>query len=881
MPQFAGIMFRSPPPMKVKSVTLQHLKQRWRWLQRQKRAVMPLALAAICALALLSIQKLSLHMDYRSVIHAVRTLPLQALAGAIAATLVSFAALIARDAAILRRMGVKVSPATLWIGAGCGSALGNAVGFGPLTGGAVRYRIYGAAGVSAGAVARLMMEITVSFGIGLTLFAAASAAVAAPAVAGLLRSPPSLVLAGCIPLLCAGAGILALSGTGKPPFRLWRLTVPRPGRRYVVGQLALVALDVAAAAAALWVLLPGHSIGFMSFIAVFAVATLLGVISHVPGGLGVFEAAVVFALGRSAAAPSAVVAALLAYRVVYFLLPLLASAAVLAAFELRVAVAAPAFDRLRRGADHSAPLFLGVITFASGALMLISGATPAFTYRLAILRTTIPLWIVEASNTLVSLMGVTLLFVARGLFGRLDGAWWLAMVIASLSFVLSLTQGLKFGETALLACLICLLAATRKRFDRPAWLLRENFTAEWFVAIGIVTAVAVWIMFFAFRDVPYGRDLWWQFAFDAKAPRALRATLCAAVLISLVALWQLLRPAPGRVEPPAAAELAEAEQIIRGQDRSDGLLAMMGDKSLMFSASRRSFLMYAKRGRSWVALYDPVGPAEEAAELVLQFIATAAQHGGRAAFYQVRLESLPLYLNAGLKIMKLGEEARIDLADFSLTGSRWSHLRYAVKRGERDGLSFELIPPARVMEIVPALTAISDSWIESRGGREKGFAVAAFTERYVAAQAVALVRQAGRPVAFVTAMATDLQSEATIGVMRRLPDASPYAMEYLLTQLALTLKAAGYGCLSLGMTPLAGLSQRPLTSHWHRVGGLIWRHGNRLYDFQGLQHFKNKFHPVWAPRYLAASGTVAPFVALADIAVLTGGRKAAKLGLPA
>jgi phosphatidylglycerol lysyltransferase len=227
--------------------------------------------------------------------------------------------------------------------------------------------------------------------------------------------------------------------------------------------------------------------------------------------------------------------------------------------------------------------------------------------------------------------------------------------------------------------------------------------------------------------------------------------------------------------------------------------------------------------------------------------------------------------------MKLGEEARIDLDAFKLAGSRYSHLRYAIKRGERDGLSFELIPPEQVPTVLPALRQISDGWLQSRGGREKGFSVAAFTPRYLAAQSVALVRQAGQPVAFVTVMATDLQAEATIGVMRRLPDASPYAMEYLLTQLALALKTAGYNCLSLGMTPLAGLSQLPLTSHWHRLGGLIWRHGNRLYDFQGLQRFKNKFDPVWEPRYLAASGTVAPFVALADIAVLTGGRKAAKL----
>jgi phosphatidylglycerol lysyltransferase len=740
----------------------------------------------------------------------------------------------------------------------------------------VRYRIYGAAGVPASKIARLMMIITVSFGAFLTLFAAASALGAAPTVARLLHTSDHAVRLVCIPFLATATLLLALCNPAKPPLRLWRLQIERPTRRFVIEQFALVAIDVAAAAATLWLLLPAGRIGFVSFTAVFAVATLLGVISHVPGGLGVFEAAIVFALGHTSP-PSATVAALLAYRAVYFFLPLLASAALLAGFEVRTGLASPGFQRVRRSADQIAPLFLGVITFASGAMLLFSGATPAFTQRLALLSTAVPLWVVEASNALASLLGVVLLFVARGLFGRLDGAWWLAMVTASVSLVLSLTKGLAFGEAAILACLIALLAATRKRFNRPAWLLRENFTVEWFVAIGIVMAVAVWVMFFAFRDVPYARDLWWEFEFDAKAPRALRATLGGAVLAALIALWQLLRPAPGRTQQPAAAELAEAERIIRRQDRSDGLLAMMGDKSLLFSQSRRSFLMYSKRGRSWVALYDPVGPAEEWPELVLRFVETAARHGGRAAFYQVRLQSLPVYLDAGLKIMKLGEEARIDLDAFKLAGSRYSHLRYAIKRGERDGLSFELIPPEQVPTVLPALRQISDGWLQSRGGREKGFSVAAFTPRYLAAQSVALVRQAGQPVAFVTVMATDLQAEATIGVMRRLPDASPYAMEYLLTQLALALKTAGYNCLSLGMTPLAGLSQLPLTSHWHRLGGLIWRHGNRLYDFQGLQRFKNKFDPVWEPRYLAASGTVAPFVALADIAVLTGGRKAAKL----
>ncbi len=469
-----------------------------------------------------------------------------------------------------------------------------------------------------------------------------------------------------------------------------------------------------------------------------------------------------------------------------------------------------------------------------------------------------------------------LLFVARGLSGRLDGAWWMALTIAALSLVLSLAKGLAFGEAGVLLCLILLLVATRRQFNRPAWFLRETFTPGWFVAIAAVIAITLGMLFFAFRNMAYCHDLWWEFAFDAKAPRALRATIAAAILAGGIAMWQLLRLAPGRVRLPTPADLDGAASIMRGQERSNAVLAMMGDKSFLFNEAGSAFLMYAKRGRSWVALYDPIGNPAEWGELIQRFIAMAHRHGGRAAFYQVRPETLSFYLDAGLHLMKLGEEAWIGLDTFRLEDSCRSNLRYALRRGTRDGLTFANIPLDEVGAVLPALQDISDGWLRSRKAREKGFSVAGFEPRYVASQSVALVCQHGRPVAFATYMTTDLGTEATVGVMRHLPEASAYAMEYLFTQLALALKQSGFHRLSLGSVPLSGLACTPLSSAWHRVGGLVWRHANGLYDFQGLRRFKNKFSPQWEPRYLAASGTVGPFVVLADVVALTGARTEAK-----
>ncbi|MDR5754194.1 MULTISPECIES: bifunctional lysylphosphatidylglycerol flippase/synthetase MprF [unclassified Caballeronia] len=844
---------------------------RWSKAHGLQRFAAPLVTVVVCALLLAVFQHLSQAVDYKSVMRQLRQLPLDAWGAALGATALSFVALIGRDAVGLRHIGAMVPRSLLWVGATVGSALGNATGFGALTGGAVRCRVYGAADVTPAQVGRLTVFTSVTLALSLVLMAAAGMVVSADTLARMMPLSPAMLRATGAALVLAMAALVACCG--KTPRTLssrwtWlRFTVP--ARRDFVAQIALAVVDVIAAGLALWALLPHAQVGFGDFLTVYSAAMLLGMIGHTPGGVGVFEASMVFALGGSVQTPE-MVAALLAYRAIYFGVPLILSAGVMAAFEGRALKGRFAFLRPAH-VSQLAPLFLSIVTFVAGSMLVISGATPAFAKRIATLQTILPLWVLEGSQLLGSVLGVLLLFVARGLLRRLDAAWWLALMLAVANLALSLAKGLAFIEAGVLGFLIVLLLATRDRFNRRSSLFAERFTATWLASVGVVMVLAVWIMFFAFRDVQYSGDLWWQFAFDHRAPRALRATLAAVLFAAVFAMWQLLRPAAGRFVKPAPQDLADAARIFRAQERSDAGLAMMGDKSFLFSESREAFLMYAKHGRTWAALHDPVGPRREWAELIRKFVELAHSHNGRAAFYQVRADALPLYLDAGLTLMKLGEEAHVVLDDFDLKGSHRAHLRYALKRGERDGFDVEVIAPPQVPESVAMLREISDAWLESRLAREKSFSVAAFNEEYLAAQSVLLVRQAGVPVAFVTFMTTDLNTEATVGVMRHLPSASPYAMEYLFTKLALHLKQAGFKSLSLGIAPLSGMQPTPLASYWHRLAGLIWRFGGRFYNFRGLRGFKSKFQPRWEPRYLAASGSVGVFFTLADLSLLAGG----------
>lgn len=811
-------------------------------------------------------------IDYNALVHVLKHFPPSAIGWSILATIVSFAALVGRDVSAVHYVGARVPRLAPVVAGFCGTALGNAAGFGTLTGAAVRYRIYGAVGVRPEDIARLLLFIAAGYALGLTGFGGLAALFEAEAVSHLLGWPT--------PLLSALSGTavvctvtMVLFGLRKP-IRIGGFCLPAPPTGLAAIQLALSGIRLVSAAAALWALLPGEPLNFFSFAAIFSAATALGAVSNLPGGIGVFEAVVFWAFARVGSADQ-IAAALLAYRGIYFALPLVVSAGLLALFEVRHAVGpqenSAADDRLVHAAARLAPRFMGVIAFATGIMLLVSGATPTFGHRLATLSMRLPLWAVEASHFLGSLLGIVFLFVARGLFERRDGAWWIAITIATASLGLSLTKGLAYGEAGFLTIVIALLITTRRQFDRPASMLGQAFTLGWFATVGLIVIAATAIFLIAFRTVDYtAHDLWWEFEFDAQAPRALRALLGAAVLATMIGFWQLLRPPKGLAPRPNAVALGHAARIINGQDRSQAMLALMGDKSLLFSSSGNTFIMYGKRGRSWIALFDPVGPVEDWHELIQRFVTLAASHGGRAAFYQVRPETVRHYLDAGLSVMKLGEEACVQVATFELKGGAAAHLRYALKRGERDGLTFELLAPNEMAPIVDDLADISAEWLRSRRTEEKGFSIAAFEPGYLGSQMIALVRQHEVPIAFATIMTTESGKEASVGLMRHTSEASSYAMEFLFTRLILRLKESHYQTLSLGAAPLSGVLPAPLSSRWHWLGAVIWRYGTPFYNFRGLRAFKDKFNPVWEPRYLAASGTLGPFVTLADAAALIG-----------
>lgn len=848
----------------------QQAESGWRpFLRRNQRYLSAVGTLLVIALFGAAIFHLTAEVHYDEVVSALADTSWKSVAAAVLFTGLSFLALTFYDVAALDYVKRKLPYADVALTAACAYAVGNTAGFGPLSGGAIRYRSYSRLGLQPEEIARVIAFVTLAFGLGLATVTCLSLLTVGEYVAPLtglepfwLRIIATVVLGG---LLTA----FILAGQGRE-VSIGRLTLRLPDSRTASRQFLVTALDLAASATVLYVLLPSGTIGWPAFLAIYSLAVGIGVLSHVPAGLGVFEAVMIATLGRAVDIDT-ILGALVLYRLIYHVLPLLIAIVVIIGVEVRQFAGHPAASSVRRIGGRIAPLLLATLALVLAIMLVLSSVTPTPDQNLAFLENYVPLPLVEGAHFLASLLGLALVIVARGLALRLDGAWWASVAIAAAALLLSLLKAVALAEAGMLAFFVIGLLASRRLFVRPASLFGQALTPPWLTAIGVICLGAFVVLLFVYRDVEYSHELWWQFEFSAEAPRGLRAFLGVTIGASAIAIWSLMRPATTTLEPASEEELERAIAIVDAQDMSDANLVRMGDKSVMFSSDGRAFIMYGRRARSWIALFDPVGPLEAWSDLIWQFIETARANGCRAVFYQVSPLGLAYYADAGLRAFRLGELAEVDLTRFELKGGKWANLRQQVSRGQRDGLEFSIVEPEAVPAILPELAAVSDAWLAHHSAREKGFSLGAFDPQYLAAQPVAVLKCTGRLVAFANILTTATREEGSIDLMRFSPDAPKGSMDFLFVQLMEHLKAQGYRRFNLGMAPLSGMSSRQLAPVWDRAGRAFFEHGERFYNFKGLRAFKSKFHPRWQPRYLVASGRLNPILALMDATFLIGG----------
>jgi phosphatidylglycerol lysyltransferase len=821
--------------------------------------------AVLLVAALLFLRNELRSLSFLQIADAVRNLPGTAVAIALLLTALNYTVLTGYDQLAFVYLGRRFPWWQISVASFVGYAISNSLGFALLSGTTARYRFYARWGLTTAELSRIVVFYSGTFWLGLMVLGGW----------GLVAYPPSgyvLAVPIGVLMLAVSAAYAIASFVVRGPVRLLGFELAIPSPRLVAGQFALSIADWALAVAVLWVLLPTPRVPFVELTGAFVVAQIFGLASNIPAGLGIFEGSLIVLVGP-AVPMQGLLAALLLFRVIYYLLPL--------AVALLVLLVDESYERrhIVQRWGHTvgtltitiAPKLVGAFTFLGGAILLFSGATPAAPGRLTAIAQILPDPLVELSHFLGSLIGLGLLLISQALARRVDAAWTLAVGLLVAGIATSLFKGFDYEEATLLSLFLLLVIAARHEFDRRATLFEHTFSPLWLSGVLLVVLAAGVLGGFAFSHLEYSNQSFWQFGLAKEGPRFLRSMVGVSVVLLVVGMRQLLRPSAPPLQRPDAAALTDAGRVIAAQRSTSAYLAYLGDKGLVWSEDRSAFLMYGVRGRTWVALHDPVGSARAVPELIRRFLDMADDADGVPVFYQVRKDYLHHYADFGLAFAKAGEEAIVPLDTFSLDGGARKKMRFTFNKLTQQGATMRVVPAAEVSRLLPALRQVSDEWLKLKGTSEKGFSLGFFDDGYLARFPVAVMEVGGRIEAFASLWPGPGKAELSVDLMRHRPSAPENAMEGLLIFVMQWGRSEGYHCFNLGMAPLSGLEATHLAPIYVKVASYLYRYGRPFYNFKGLRAYKEKFHPVWEPRYLAYPGGLSLPRVLTDVSALIAG----------
>lgn len=416
------------------------------------------------------------------------------------------------------------------------SFVGQAVSynFGALLGGtSVRYRFYSAWGFTLADIVRLVLMLAVTFWVGALGLCGMIFLIAPPVIPDeLLRNMPitDVRILGVILMLIAFA-YLALCLVIRKPIHVFGKEFVFPAPKIAIAQFIVAGVDLIAAAACMWVLLPAEvSISFLDFLPSYLMAQVAVVLTHVPGGVGVFELVIIHLSHTTH--EQMVFAAVLLFRIIYFIIPLLAAAVLLAVYEARQS------RNMLRGAgrwlsvlSHSIAAYA---TFAGGVILLASATLPTLPASLALVQGWIPAWLSGLGHCVCALAGAGLLFVAWGLERRQARAFRLAVLLLCLGMAGALLKGFAWIVALMVFAVFWAVLLARKRFYRSSFFWEEPIPLSWLGgALGVLGLAffAGWAIYHPAWD----RAASWGFEQHANAFRALIAF--AGIVLTLLGSW--------------------------------------------------------------------------------------------------------------------------------------------------------------------------------------------------------------------------------------------------------------------------------------------------------------------------------------------------------
>ena len=597
------------------------------------------------------------HLKVADIKVALEAIPREALAISFVWTILSYGVLTFYDRLGTIYAGHKVSYARVSLASFCAYSLSHNLGFAAVSGAAVRYRLYAHWGLTPFQIAKVVAFCSLTFTLGGLVLGGTI----------LFYEPDAIPYFGSIIprwgmyLIGAGMWLVVAAYITLSRFvgvvKLFGTEIGLPGWKMAFVQVTLATVDVAITAAIFFQLLPkAEGLTFLRFLGVYVASYTAGLAANVPGGIGVFDAAMLEGL-KEYVQPASILGAVIVFRLYYYIIPLFLAGALFAGNELLLRggamfrgspKAAAATSRLERWSEPALATIAATGAVAlCGAMLLGVGLLdqrPDFSWIDADYADLAA----DAGQYVPSLIGAALIVLSIGLSQRVTLAWGATIVLLVVAAAFTAAQGSAFWVSAVLLLATLFLVPFRSAYYRHARLLSGPLRVS--TAVPLLALVLCVLTLGAFeprvRRMP--ENSWLEVMMSPSVPNSLRISIGFAVLLALVALWRLIRP--GRVTWLPWAGDGRARYAALGSvppAEADGIV--MGEMG-------RAGIPFRRIGRVMLGIGDPAGSVNDRISAIWNLRDLAQQEGLDAAVWRAGPGLLKVYGDLGLAALPLGDD---------------------------------------------------------------------------------------------------------------------------------------------------------------------------------------------------------------------------------
>lgn len=579
-------------------------------------------------------------------------------------------------------------------------------------------------------------------------------------------------------------------------------------------------------------------VNFSNLVLIYCVSNVFGQISLMQDGLVVSDLLQIHLLSKLIE-PRAAIIAILMYRMVSSVIPWIISL---------IMILRRIYDNYNTDQHKKQFAFniLSIFTLIVGIILCLSVATPSILLRIKFLRRFVKKDVLVLARFITLTSGGLLILLSQGIKKSVKKSFYIAETVLLISVFSTLLKGLDIEESIITLILGIVMYIMKDGFTEKAIKFSTKYFANTIIKLSSVTVFFIFISN-SVRKVNFfssHRKYSLQYLIENKK-FILLYVLFVLILSYLAQYTRTKKITFSKLTDEDFSKIGKFLDEYGGNEFSH--LVYLNDKNVYFDKTNTVMIMYRSVQNSVIVLGDPIGKKDNFVEAINDFIIYCNEYHMNVCFYEINGENLELYCDQGFRFVKVGQDATLNLNEFSLVGKKNRTWRHVINNFDKGNYEFKV--EEATDNLLSQMKVVSDKWLGNKN--EMGFSLGFFDEDYLKRTKIACIYKDNELLAFANLQPFYDNKTLSIDLMRYNRSNEDGLMDFIFIKLILWGQDNNFEKFYLGMAPLSKVGDKIYSKKKEKILNIVYNTQNKIYNFKGLRNYKDKFKPDWSNKYIA------------------------------